>query len=152
MLTAHLKKSKLTAKSIVVVLAMCTLFGFTPKVESNTVKLKLNGIKENGTLYISMCSEASQWTDDGIYSFDFKVDKLGSQTFELNNIQSGDYAIALYLDVNGNKELDTNFFGIPKEPYAFSNNIKPKFSTPDFDECRFSISTDNEIVSITLID
>ncbi|MDD4150859.1 MAG: DUF2141 domain-containing protein, partial [Bacteroidales bacterium] len=28
--------------------------------------------------------------------------------------------------------------GIPKEPFAFSNNVEPKLSKPTFEECKFS--------------
>ena len=37
------------------------------------------------------------------------------------NLAPGEYAFCVYHDVNGNGELDTGLFGIPKEPFGFSN-------------------------------
>lgn len=34
------------------------------------------------------------------------------------------YAVAVFQDFNGNRELDTYFTKIPKEPYGFSNNVR----------------------------
>jgi uncharacterized protein (DUF2141 family) len=40
--------------------------------------------------------------------------------------------------------------GVPTEPFAFSNNIRPKFSAPDFNECKFKVSGPGQVVSIAL--
>lgn len=39
----------------------------------------------------------------------------------LPGLPSGRYALAAFQDFNGNGELDTNFMGVPQEPYGFSN-------------------------------
>lgn len=69
-------------------------------------------------------------------------------TFEIPN---GDYAVAVYHDLNSNKTLDTNFLGIPKEPYGFSKNFKPGLSAPDFKDCSFTLNEKEEVISISLI-
>lgn len=66
-------------------------------------------------------------------------------TFELSE---GRYAIKLFLDLNGNGEVDTNFLGVPKEPFGFSNNAMGKFGPPSFDAAAFTFEGDREI-SIT---
>ncbi len=66
-------------------------------------------------------------------------------------IPYGDYAIALTHDLNGNGKLDKNFFGVPKEPYGFSQNFHPKLSSPDFDDCKISFTTPNQAITIKLI-
>lgn len=47
------------------------------------------------------------------------------------------YAIALFHDLNDNGKLDRNLMGIPKEPYAFSNNPSSKWQAPTFTEISF---------------
>ncbi len=59
-------------------------------------------------------------------------------------------AIALLQDLNNNGKLDTNLLGIPKEPYAFSNNIKPVFSAPKFQQYSFEFAKENQLISISL--
>lgn len=39
-----------------------------------------------------------------------------------------------FIDMNGNKELDLNFFGIPTEPYAISNGFSGKWREPKFED------------------
>ena len=46
-------------------------------------------------------------------------------------------AIAVFHDVNDNGELDRNLLGIPKEPYAFSNNPTSKWEAPRFGDISF---------------
>ena len=65
-------------------------------------------------------------------------------TFE--NIPNGTYAVSVIHDENKNKELDKNFFGIPKEGYGFSNNIRPSFRGANFEESKFKLSSDKNIV------
>ena len=50
------------------------------------------------------------------------------------------YAFSFFHDLNNNKKLDTNFLGIPKEPYGFSNNKKGRFGPPKFSEASLEIN------------
>lgn len=78
-----------------------------------------------------------------------RVIKVGSRTTELFfNLPEGNYAIAVYHDVNDNRQLDKSWLGIPKEPYGFSNNFRPKFSAPEFDDCMFNIAGQTMITII----
>jgi uncharacterized protein (DUF2141 family) len=42
----------------------------------------------------------------------------------IEGLAPGTYAIKLFHDVNGNGKMDTNPFGMPIEPFAFSNSAK----------------------------
>jgi len=55
----------------------------------------------------------------------------------IENIPPGEYAISIFHDENDNGKLDTNFIGIPKEPYGFSNNPVIKLRPPTFMEAKF---------------
>ncbi len=55
------------------------------------------------------------------------------------NLPPGRYALALYHDMNDNWKLDKNFVGYPKEPYGFSNNYRPVFAGPNFEDCAFEV-------------
>ena len=69
-------------------------------------------------------------------------------THTFKKISPGTYAIACYHDENNNAKLDT-FLGIPKEGYAFSNNVRPKFKAPQFKEAAFKVISQN--ISLNLI-
>ena len=61
----------------------------------------------------------------------------------------GEWAVALTQDLNNNNKLDKNFLGIPTEPFAFSNNVKPRFSAPSFQQCKFTVEGPGQVVTIT---
>jgi uncharacterized protein (DUF2141 family) len=66
------------------------------------------------------------------------------------DLPQGDYAVAVYQDKNQNKRLDTNFVGIPQEPYAFSNNARPKLRAPNFDEAKIGLWEQTKYINIVL--
>lgn len=68
------------------------------------------------------------------------------------NLPPGRYALALYHDMNDNWKLDKNFVGYPKEPYGFSNNYRPVFSGPNFEDCAFEVKENgNSYLKIKLL-
>lgn len=68
----------------------------------------------------------------------------------INNIQPGEYAFAVLHDVNANGKCDNSLLGMPKEPFGFSNNVKPRFKVPSFDQVKVNV-TDGMVVKIKLI-
>ena len=67
-------------------------------------------------------------------------------SLEIANVKTGVYSISLFHDENNNGVLDTKgFFGIPSEPYGFSNNPSTTFGPPSFEECTFLINEDKQI-------
>lgn len=70
----------------------------------------------------------------------------GVTTLIVEDIPDGNYAVAVFHDENGNNELDTNMFGVPKEPVAFSKAKMKLFGPPKFNECQFLLSKDMKLI------
>jgi uncharacterized protein (DUF2141 family) len=68
--------------------------------------------------------------------------QAGEMRFSLGALPAGDYAVRVMHDRNGNEELDTNFVGMPTEPWAFSNNATGRFGPPTWEDVRFSLQAD----------
>jgi uncharacterized protein (DUF2141 family) len=66
------------------------------------------------------------------------------------NVPTGTYAISVIHDENENKELDSNFFGIPKEGFGFSNDAMGTFGPPDFAKASFAVTAESKGVTINL--
>lgn len=49
-------------------------------------------------------------------------------------------AIAIFQDLNGDGKLTKNSFGLPIEPYGFSNNARSAFGPPSFSQTTFEVS------------
>ena len=76
--------------------------------------------------------------------------KASDQAIDFSfDIPDGTYAVAVYQDINENNDLDKGWFSIPKEPYGLSNNYRPRFSAPTFDNCKFNV-THQTAITITL--
>ena len=63
-------------------------------------------------------------------------------TFTISDLPVGEYAIALYHDINSDKICNKNWIGIPTESYGFSNNVRVIFSSPSFEKTKFSLNED----------
>ena len=59
-------------------------------------------------------------------------------TFE--NLPAGDYAVKAFHDVNGDGQMNMNPFGIPTEPYAFSNNAVGNMGPARWSAAHFAVS------------
>lgn len=51
----------------------------------------------------------------------------------------GTYAVRAFQDVDGDGKMGTNPFGMPVEPYGFSNDAKPNMGPPAFDAATFTV-------------
>ena len=56
---------------------------------------------------------------------------------DFEDIKPGTYALAVVHDENMNGKLDTNWLGIPKEGYGFSNDVKALLRAPSFSAASF---------------
>ena len=89
----------------------------------------------------------------GKWVFSKAVKSEGKREFTLPvELPKGEWAVVITQDLNNNDKVNKNFIGIPTEPYAFSNNIRPTVAAPDFNECKFLVNGPGQVVSIVLKD
>lgn len=61
-------------------------------------------------------------------------------TCRFAEVPEGAWAVSVSHDLNGNRKVDTNFFGIPTEAWGVSNNARPLLRAPRFDEASFKVT------------
>ena len=66
----------------------------------------------------------------------------------INDLKPGKYAFKYFHDENNDEEINTNFMGIPKEGYGFSNNAKGTFGPPSFDKMLFELEKSDTVKCI----
>ena len=118
------------------------------QLRAATLEVEIHGVTEGGILHLAIYNSKEVFESDrgdkpgsqpGIESGVTK--KIGKGTYRDSfEIPPGTYAIGLYIDENENEKLDTNFLGIPKEQYGFSNNAKA-FGIPKFEAASFALDT-----------
>ena len=98
---------------------------------------------DRGVLRIELHDAAETYLsrDDAVVPYRRRVIRVHGDVMEVRfaAVPPGRYALSMYQDVNGNGELDSNFFAIPNEPYGFSNNPKIVFGPPTFEEASFEL-------------
>lgn len=62
----------------------------------------------------------------------------------------GDYAIKAFHDVDGDGKMGTNPFGMPLEPFAFSNSAKAEGGPPRWEAARFTVAAGDNAVTIAI--
>ncbi|MFN7390056.1 DUF2141 domain-containing protein [Brevundimonas sp.] len=63
----------------------------------------------------------------------------GQRTASFAGLQAGEYGIRAFHDLNGDGEMNRNPFGMPTEPYAFSNNAVGNMGPAGWDRARFTV-------------
>lgn len=64
---------------------------------------------------------------------------------KIDSLADAQYAFRFFHDANKNDELDTNWMGIPKEAYGFSNDAYGKFGPKDFEEWLFEVKGNTKV-------
>ena len=100
---------------------------------------------ENGQVALDFLKEEKVFMGKSV-----EINAKGFATISVENIASGTYAIAAFLDENGNGKMDINFLGIPKEKYGFSNNARPLMRAATFKEASFVVTNKENTIHIKL--
>ena len=118
-----------------------------------TMRLQFSNIDAaQGSIYLAVYDKRHKFLDETAVLFQkvIPVVQSGNLEIALPELPAGTYAISCFHDVNGNGKLDTNFLGIPTEPYGFSNNARPKFRAPNWEEAKFDWQPGAEMLRIRL--
>lgn len=113
------------------------------------ITINVNNIKDStGFINIAMFNNSDGFPsnyENTIFSTSEKIYDKNNYNFTIKDITPGKYSIALYIDNNKNKILDTGIFGIPLEQYGFSKNPKIQFKAPTFEETSFILNEDTSL-------
>jgi len=127
----------------------CLVFMFQIS-DSPGLQVEVSGIKKpQGQIMIAVYDNSSDFLGDRVVA-SLTIDATGETVEGVLAIPFGAYAISVFHDENSDGELNTNFFGIPKEKYGFSNDAKGSFGPPDFDKAQFSFNQDGQKIEINL--
>ena len=133
---------------------VCIFFSFVSlaQKEEHTLTVKVTSIEsQRGVIEIALYKDPQKFAKVGQTYRIVRVKTEGNTIIhDFKDLEEGKYAVCLFHDENNNKTCDKNFFGIPTEGYAFSNNIRPKFSVPTFEECSMRLDK-NKTLTIKMV-
>jgi uncharacterized protein (DUF2141 family) len=64
------------------------------------------------------------------------------------NLPAGEYALSILHDANQDGKMNTNFIGLPKEGYGFSNNVMGAMGPPSFEKAKFKLNDQKVVVQM----
>ncbi|GCD80314.1 DUF2141 domain-containing protein [Schleiferia thermophila] len=99
------------------------------------VEFDVQSQKDNGKVFLRLKNDQNEIVRESIIPVENK-----KATIRFTDLSAGSYSVEAFHDQNNNGKLDTNPFGIPKEPYGFSNNVRGNFGPPDFELTLFQVS------------
>ena len=112
----------------------------SPLLASDLVVTITGATSEKGEIGCALFRGAAGFPMDSVKATGLWIKaKPGSVECKFENLSPGAYALSVSHDLNGNRKTDTNFVGMPTEAWGVSNNARPRFRAPRFDEARFEI-------------
>lgn len=85
------------------------------------------------------------------YTHQFTPGKTGAVTVSISGLEPGTYAIALFQDMNGSGNMETNSVGYPKEPCGVLNQKPHDYSEPTFEQSKIELLAETTEAAIDLI-
>lgn len=123
---------------------------YPEKEDVSEFKLYIEGINElKGEIRIAMFDSKEKYTKDPIHAIVLPVDST-TIIWTQEMLPFGEYAIAVYHDKNENGKIDTNFLGIPKEDYGFSNDARGRFGPASWQDSKFIVEDNFYSTSIKI--
>ena len=129
-------------RTLAALAAACTLTPAFASAADLTVQV-------TGTIYVALFDEAGWSTNSAVGTARIDVtDAAPSAQFD--GLAPGTYGVKLFQDLNGDGELTLGNFGIPSEPYGFSNDAPVRFGPPRFSDAGFELTETGASQTITL--
>ena len=79
-----------------------------------------------------------------------EIQNIPSTTFQIEELEFGTYSLALFHDSDYDRQMASNWIGVPKDAFGFSNNKVYKWRKPEFKECNISFTQDRQKIEIDL--
>ncbi len=135
-------------KCTTMLVSLFILFCYASYSQDTGPKVTVKNLEgKTGQIYIGWYNSAAAFASKQKAVFVKTIKATGQYELSVpfEAIPPGKYAIAVYLDENGNGVIDKNILGIPKEKYGFSNNAAPAMRAPRYEEAVFEMSGKDNI-------
>ena len=112
---------------------------------AHAARLVISGVRPSrGNVKVAIYTVASSFPNPAGASQTFELAST-NPTLETSLPSIRQFAVAVYQDINSDGELNRNRFGIPTEPFAFSNNAMGKRGPPSFEQAVVVQPTEAEL-------
>jgi uncharacterized protein (DUF2141 family) len=136
--------SRSSSASIALSLLTLNLSLYAANALAGELTIEITGIAPgHGKVYVAIYNGSETFPTAGKQLVGQTLDSADLQlTVHFKDLPPGQYAAVAFQDFNGNGRLDKNLFGIPKEPYGFSNGARGSAGPPRFIDAAITLSPD----------
>ena len=120
-----------------------------PSAASLTVSFTGIEAKE-GTLMMAVYNEAG-WSTGKPMRGEMVDGTKDQMTVDITGLSPGRYGVKVFHDVNGNGKMDANPFGMPTEPFAFSNDAHGERGPASWADASFDVPAKGHAVQTITI-
>jgi len=110
-------------KSIIATMMVAANVFFAVHLYSQEINaaIEINGVTvRGGNVYVAVYSNEQDYGANNSLA-SFTLDAAGTTVSQELILPAGEYLVSVFQDTNNNEKLDTGLFGIPKEPFGFTN-------------------------------
>lgn len=133
-------------KALVIVLIVCGAGHLA--TAQNRLEVTVKNVKDaKGTVRVGIFKNEETFLKEATIGKIVKAN-AGEIKVVFENVPAGTYAVSVIHDENENGELDSGFFGIPKEGFGFANDAMGTFGPPSFQKASIIIGEEPKIISI----
>ena len=109
--------------------------------ETSVVEITFDVGAEDGVIMAALFDSEAAYDGGGAPVRAAMIDVAGGERVaRFEGLPPGDYALRAFHDVNGDGQKNANPFGMPTEPFAFSNNAVGNMGPASWDRARFAVS------------
>lgn len=129
-----------TAAAIAPVLALAAALTAAPAFAAD-LTVAFPSAAPQGQIMVAVFNSEANYGGEGQPAQVAMLDAAAGQTsITFDGLPDGDYAVRAFHDLNGDGKMNTNPFGMPVEPYAFSNNARGNMGPAGWDRAHFAVS------------
>lgn len=124
-----------------IALIFSVTFGYSQD-KGQTITVGVNNVtNNNGKVIFGLHSENTFMKAESIQGAESIIED-GKVQITFKDVQPGTYAILVLHDENGNKRMDYELNGMPKENYGMSNNPM-SYGPPQFTDAKFIVTNED---------
>jgi uncharacterized protein (DUF2141 family) len=146
-------------KQLLILIGVCFLATIVLTAQETDDKLKTGNLiihvtgckNDKGDVKIGLFNSKESW-DGKAEKYKGAIIKIETEkaTWIIADLPFGEYAVKTFHDEDGDDQVDTNFLGMPKERFGFSNNVKVLFGPPGYEKTKFLFNSQNMAIEIKL--
>ncbi len=124
----------------------------TPVTNTASLTVEFTGLKElSGSIMGVVVNSEDAYNEKAkpVRMMMIKADKASVSEL-LQGLTPGRYAIKVFHDVDGDMKMSANPYGMPIEPFAFSNNAKGSMGPAKWVDANFEVKAGENVHVITI--